>query len=154
MDDIISTVNTEQSTLNAWENQTAPATNGTTPEDLQQKRSDIFNYQQQIVAMTPSVVDEQRSALAAFTTTAISPTPTPGHPSEDGGPASVQPPLQPASDVPSQTHSDSIREKYPQATLAKFGTSDPTVTIDPINVNVDNNVIWDPGAHRKRARRG
>jgi hypothetical protein len=145
LDDIISTVNTQQSTLNAFEDQTAPATNGTTPEDLQQKRSEIFEYQQQIVAMTPSVVDEQRSALSTFYNCDLTYA-TPGHPSDDGGPAMVQPPLQPASDVQSQSRSDSIREKYPEATLAKFGTSDPTVTIDPINVNVDNNVIWDPGA--------
>ena len=142
--DILSTIATEQSYLDSWNSQTSPATSGTTPEDLQQKRSTIFSYQQQIVGMTPQVVDEQRSALSTFYQCDLT-FATPGHPSDSGQPAAVEPPLKPASDVEGESHSDGIRQEHPTQAEARFGTSDPTVQIDPINVNLDNAVIWHPG---------
>ena len=77
---------------------------------------------------------------------------TPGTPSDEGQPASIQPPLEPATVPESKTQNDSIREHYPDATRAKFGDSSPSVTVDPINVNVGSSVIWHPG-FRKKLRR-
>lgn len=144
LDDILRTLDAEQSTLDQWTAQTDPATSGTTPEVLRQKRADIFDYQKQIRDLTPQAVDEQRQKLADFYKVDLTFS-APGRPSDDSGPAPVQAPIGEASVPESKSQADSIRQRYPQATEAKFGSADPTVTVDPINVNVRNAVIWHPG---------
>ena len=93
--------------------------------------------------MAPGVVEQhvRPSRLSTSDVTFA----TPGTPSDEGQPASIQPPLEPATVPESKTQNDSIREHYPDATRAKFGDSSPSVTVDPINVNVGSSVIWHPG---------
>ena len=46
--------------------QVTPALNLTTPEQLAQRRADIFSYQDEVVQQTTRVIEEQRAAMADF----------------------------------------------------------------------------------------
>ena len=145
LDDIISTINPQQQSLDQFTAQIAPALAGMTTEQLHEARQAIWEYQQQIRALTPQVIEEQRSALASFYKVDLT-IAKPGMKQDTSEPAMIDPPVVPADQPTNESHSDTIRERYPNATAARFGSSDPTVDIDPINVNDDRAIIWHPGS--------
>ncbi len=144
LEDILATIPAEQGYLNQFIAQTDPGLALTNPDQLLERRNDIFAYQQKIVGMTPDVCEEQRTQMATFYKTNVTYA-TPVRDDADDGPAPINAPVEEASVPEGMMHSDSIRPRYPQAALARFGTTDPNIEIDPINVNVDNSVIWHPG---------
>jgi len=143
LSDILSTLDVEQSWLDRWIAQTAPAL-GMTPEQLRQARAEIFEYQQQIRQLTPEVVAEQRAAIADFYEVDASAS-VPGRPYDEPEPTPVTAPVMPSAWVASQPHLDSIRQRYPSATAIRWGSSSPMLWVDPVNVNVGFSAIWHPG---------
>ena len=151
LQDILATLDVEQSWLDRFTNQTNPGVNATTPDQLRQFRGEIYGYQQRILELTPKAVEEQRAALAAFYKCDLTYS-TPGQPR--------RPPARPSSrrrSSPrrtcraSSTSTASARNTRSQA-QARFGTSDPTVTVDPINVNVGDSSSGTPTSPRTRRR--
>lgn len=142
LNDILATLDVEQSWLDRWISQTDPAL-ATTPEQLREVRYEIFDYQNEIRNLTPAVVQEQRDALADLYRVEASAS-VPGRPSEIE-PTAVTAPVIPAATVGGQTHQDSIRERYPLATERRWGSTSPQVFVDPVNVNVGHSAIWHPG---------
>ncbi|QOV88400.1 pilus assembly protein TadG-related protein [Humisphaera borealis] len=143
LEDILATLDVEQSWLDKWVAQTAPALS-TTPEELRQVRFEIFDYQNQIRDLTPAVVEEQRNALATMYKVETSAS-VPGRLSE-GEPTPVTAPVTTSASVGGETVQDSIRQRYPGATARRWGSPSPEVYVDPINVNVDHSAIWHPGS--------
>lgn len=141
--DILRTLQVQQAWHDRWVAQTNPAL-ATTVDQLRQVRLDIFDHQQQIRGMTPAVVQEQRDVLAALykveTTASV-----PGRPTSASEPALMTAPVDPADQPPGESHLDGIRQRYPDATERRWGSPSPQVLIDPVNVNVDESVIWHPG---------
>lgn len=142
LEDILATLDVEQSWLDRWVAQTDPALS-TTPEQLRQVRFDIHEYQQQIRDLTPAVIREQHEALAEFYKVDTS-TSVPQRPFDDG-PTPVTAPVAEANSVEGRSHQDSIRQKYPGATERRWGSSSPEIWVDPINVNIEHSAIWHPG---------
>lgn len=144
LQDILQTLDREQAILDRWVAQTAPALAAATPESLQQTRYEIHEYQQTIRQLTPAVVDEQRRSLETFYKVDLT-TATPRRGTPIIEPAAVMAPVAGAGEVDSSSHVDSIRQRYPEAAFNRFGTPDPNVTLDPINVNVEQAALWHPG---------
>jgi hypothetical protein len=140
---ILNGIPPQVSQLDEFTLRSSPALNMSSPWLLRQRRSDMFDYERRTAGMTADTIEEQRARLASFYRCDI----TLARPGTEttSGPARITAPLQDAGDIDSQPHADSIRPRYPVAAIERFGTADPNIKIDPINVNADDSTIWHPG---------
>ncbi len=141
---ILNSIPNQQSNLDQFVGRAQAGLAITTPGQLAQRRDAMFDYEHTITNMTPDAIEEQRAKLAAIYKCDIT-LALPANAGSALGPARITAPLQDAGDVQLQPHTDSIRPRYPQAAIQRFGTDSPDITIDPINVNTDDSTIWHPG---------
>ena len=126
--------------------QTAPAM-GVDPAILADRRAKMYEYEQQIVGLTPTAAEEQRAKLAAFYKCQINAADPVNGPAQGSGEAAVQAPVFEASIPEPMAHDDTIRPMYPDDAIKRFGTADPGISIDAINVHMDDAALWHPGAY-------
>jgi hypothetical protein len=146
---IRSTIQQELAIVAQFDARTQPALQNSVLTDLQTKRAAIFtDYQQAILAQTPGSVEDQRAQLASFYNHNL----TLADPANGAGPnqpAALQAPVMvPDTTVlPPYSHVDSLRNEYPVQALAELGAGAANpISIDQINVHVDNAILWHPGA--------
>lgn len=141
---IIDTLNKELQIVQQFDTQTAPATAQNVPSQMASHEQQVFQTQQQMIAALPGAIEQQRQQLTDFTHCDLTLATVDADPAVIG-PATVVAPIIAAGDVPvSDAHIDSIRVAYPAEAAKEFGTSDPSVVIDPINVHTDQAKIWFP----------
>ena len=141
---IVDAIKQELQVLQAFESRTGPATSQDVPSQMAAHENQVFDTEQQMVDGTPDSIEQQRQQLADFTKTDLTLAVVDADPTVVG-PARVLAPILPASAIdPVSDHVDLIRAQYPVETAQEFGTSDPVVIIDPINVHTDDARIWHP----------
>ncbi len=131
---------TEMPFVLAFESRTAPATS--LPIDVMMARHEEEVYQNQLAILRelPLAIEAQRAAFADLYKTDIT---LATLKNSSHGPALVSVPLIPAADVPPIAgYTDSIRTAFPEQAAA--ANLSPVITIDPINVHVNEAIIWHP----------
>jgi hypothetical protein len=138
--------------------QTNPAM-ATDPASLAERRNEIHQYQLEFADTVAQAAQEQAEKLSKLYKTNITiANPFTGSAGSEGSGsltgnttgARVEAPVAGANTVESMDHTDSIRIKYPDAAERRFGTTDPRIVVDPINVHVDFAALWHPGAQTQR----
>lgn len=132
--------------------QTAPAMS-TNLDELANRRARMYDYEHQIVAATPEAGEEQRDKMGKLFKCNVA-LADPQNGASSTGQAMVQPPVFEASVPDKMNHTDSIRTRYPLEAAKRYGTADPEILIDPINIHMDkapqevtpeNASLWHPG---------
>jgi hypothetical protein len=158
-DAILNALPNEWAVWQTFIDHTSPAM-ATDPPSLAVKRNDIFQFQIKFTDDLPAAAEQQRRKMAELYKTNVTiadpvlgssgGTGTQPAPNSNVAPeylgATIHAPVMEANMVPPAEHLDSIRMKYPDEALIEFGTLDPNVLIDPINVNMDDARLWHPGA--------
>lgn len=139
---VLAAIQQELAVVQSFEQRTQPAMAQDLPGQVTLHRQTLFAEEQKAAAGLPEAIEGQRGPMADVHQVKVT-LALPRRASAEAGSASIAAPVM-AAPREKIAHVDSIRMAFPLEAFDAFGTADPIVMIDPLNVHTDENQIWFP----------